>query len=99
MTETYRGLPFMEEIASIHFDTDVSLSLHDSCEVEKLTYRVLIKKGSVLSFAASVPSVSPSANSLKPAPWFVGLWRNSLVDELLQRFTASIATINQPKHF
>lgn len=77
VTVTYQGLPLIEEIASIHFDTDVSLRINDSCEVEKLTHRVLIKKGSVLSFAASVPSASANANSAKPAPWFVGLWQNT----------------------
>ena len=77
LTVTYQGLPLVEEIASIHFDTDVSLRINDSCEVDKVTHRVLIKKGSVLSFTPSIAAASASTNSAEPTPWFVGLWQNT----------------------
>ena len=48
---TYQGQPLVEEIAEITFKTDISLRVNNSCEVGKVTHRVLIKKGSVLKFA------------------------------------------------
>jgi hypothetical protein len=48
---TYQGQPLVEEIAEIFFTTDISLRINNSCEVGKVTHRLLIKKGSVLTFA------------------------------------------------
>jgi len=50
VTVTYQGLPAVEEIAEIIFDTDISLRLDDSPQVGALAQRILIKKGSILKF-------------------------------------------------
>lgn len=47
---TYRGLPAIEEIASITFETDISLRLNLADDAGKVTQRVLVQKGSVLEF-------------------------------------------------
>ena len=48
----YREVGGLKEIAAIHFDTDISLRLNETKnEVGAVTYRVLMKKGSVLKFS------------------------------------------------
>jgi len=50
VTVKYSGLPIVEEIAEIIFDTNISLRLNESNEVGSVTQRILIKKGSILKF-------------------------------------------------
>ncbi len=50
-----------KEVVGIKFDTDVSLRLNASKDINKDTHRIVIKKGSVLKFL-------PSASSLDSAP-------------------------------
>jgi len=48
VTVESQGQPFVEEIATIRFNTDISLRLNESDVIGNVTKRVLIKKGSVL---------------------------------------------------
>jgi len=42
--------PYVDEVGTIRFNTDISLRLNESAEIGNVTKRVLIKKGSVLQF-------------------------------------------------
>ncbi len=50
VTVKYQGLPVLEEIAEIRFDTDVYLRLDESHSSDGDTQRILIKKDSILKF-------------------------------------------------
>jgi len=47
---TYRNVQDLQELASITFESDVSLRINQTDEVGKVTHRILVKKGSVLEF-------------------------------------------------
>lgn len=51
VTVKYQGLPVVEEIAEIIFDTDICLRLDESYAVDAVPHRILIKKDSILKFA------------------------------------------------
>lgn len=50
LSVTYRNVGSMKEISEIVFDTDVSLRLNESQDINRDTHRILVKKGSVLKF-------------------------------------------------
>lgn len=50
LSVTYRNVGSMKEISEIVFDTDVSLRLNESQDINRKTQRILVKKGSVLKF-------------------------------------------------
>jgi hypothetical protein len=47
---TWRVVEGLEELASITFESDVSLRVDETFEVGKVSHRILIRKGSVLEF-------------------------------------------------
>lgn len=53
---TYRTVGAVKEISRIAFDTDISLRLNESKDINRQTHRILVKKGSVLEFP---PNNSP----------------------------------------
>lgn len=54
---TYRSVGKLKEISEIAFDTDVSLRLNESQDIDRDTHRILVKSGSVLKFP---PAHSPN---------------------------------------
>lgn len=46
----FRNMRGLQQLASIIFESDVSLRMNQSSEIGKVTHRILIKKGSVFEF-------------------------------------------------
>lgn len=67
LSVSYRAEGSLKEIAKIVFDSDVSIRLNESQDPNRKTHRILIKKGSVLTFPLN-SSLNPDTQHKAAAP-------------------------------